>query len=244
MDRMLNDVTQHFELSVVVLCYHSENIIEKFVQQLINEITELNIPFELVLVANYDKNSDDKTPILANEIAKKFPDIIKVLANEKEGGMGWDMRSGLSAASGKYIAVIDGDAQMPASDIPIVYGVIKFGKYDLVKTYRAKRYDGFVRSVLSSVYNLLFRLLFSPRFPVRDINSKPKIFTNEAYRKMNLKSNDWFTDAEIMIQALNQKLKIAEISTMFYKNERKTSFVGFTTVFEFIFNLFKYRIKK
>ncbi len=239
----MSDLTTKIELSVVVLCYHSENIIEKFVEQLINEITDLNITYELVLVANYDKNSDDMTPNLANNLAKKYPNI-KVLANEKEGGMGWDMRSGLSAAIGKYIAVIDGDAQMPASDIPIVYGVIKFSKYDLVKTYRAKRYDGFVRTILSDIYNLMFRLLFSPTFPVRDINSKPKIFTNAAYQQMHLRSNDWFTDAEIMIQAFKIKLKIAEISTVFYKNERKGSFVGFKTVWEFIFNLFEYRFKK
>ena len=228
----MSKVSEDIELSVVVLCYHSENIIEKFVEQLISELTELNVIYELVLVANYDKNSDDNTPVLAAQLAQKY-NSIKVLAHEKEGGMGWDMRSGLSAATGKYIAVIDGDAQMPASDIPIVYGVIKFGKYDLVKTYRAKRYDGFVRTFLSDMYNILFRLFFSPSFPVRDINSKPKIFTKTAYQKMNLRSNDWFTDAEIMIQAFSQQLKIAEISTVFYKNERKTSFVGFKTVWEF-----------
>ena len=239
----MSKVSEDIELSVVVLCYHSENIIEKFVEQLILELTELNVIYELVLVANYDKNSDDNTPVLAAQLAQKY-NSIKVLAHEKEGGMGWDMRSGLSAATGKYIAVIDGDAQMPASDIPIVYGVIKFGKYDLVKTYRAKRYDGFVRTFLSDMYNILFRLFFSPSFPVRDINSKPKIFTKIAYQKMNLRSNDWFTDAEIMIQAFSQQLKIAEISTVFYKNERKTSFVGFKTVWEFMFNLLKYRIKK
>ena len=239
----MSKVSEDIELSVVVLCYHSENIIEKFVEQLISELTELNVIYELVLVANYDKNSDDNTPVLAAKLAQKY-NSIKVLAHEKEGGMGWDMRSGLSAATGKYIAVIDGDAQMPASDIPIVYGVIKFGKYDLVKTYRAKRYDGFVRTFLSDMYNILFRLFFSPSFPVRDINSKPKIFTKIAYQKMNLRSNDWFTDAEIMIQAFSQQLKIAEISTVFYKNERKTSFVGFKTVWEFMFNLVKYRFKK
>ncbi|MCB0507269.1 MAG: glycosyltransferase family 2 protein [Chitinophagales bacterium] len=232
----------NIELSVVVLCYQAENIIERFTAQLLQEITQLNISFELILVANYDKGTTDNTITLAKKIAQQHNNI-KVLDKEKEGGMGWDMRSGLSAASGKYIAVIDGDAQMPASDIPIVYGVIKFGNYDLVKTYRAKRYDGFIRTFLSDSYNLVFKLLYAPRFPIRDINSKPKIFTKDAYKKMHLNSNDWFTDAEIMIQALKLNLKIAEISTMFYKNERNASFVGFKTVFEFVFNLFKYRFK-
>jgi glycosyltransferase involved in cell wall biosynthesis len=155
----MSKVSEDIELSVVVLCYHSENIIEKFVEQLILELTELNVIYELVLVANYDKNSIDNTPVLAAQLAQKY-NCIKVLAHEKEGGMGWDMRSGLSAANGKYIAVIDGDAQMPASDIPIVYGVIKFGKYDLVKTYRAKRYDGFVRTFLSDMYNISVSFVF------------------------------------------------------------------------------------
>lgn len=230
------------ELSVVVLCYHSESIIESFVLQLLNELKELNVSNELVLVANYDKNSDDNTPAIARQLAERHANI-RMLALEKEGGMGWDMRSGLAAAGGKYIAVIDGDAQMPASDIPIVYRVIKMGKYDLVKTYRAKRYDGFMRSFLSAMYNLLFRLLFFPDFPVRDVNSKPKIFTEDAYRRMDLRSNDWFTDAEIMIQALKHKMKICEISTVFYKNERRGSFVDMRTAWEFFFNLFRYRFK-
>ena len=106
----MSKVSEDIELSVVVLCYHSENIIEKFVEQLISELTELNVIYELVLVANYDKNSDDNTPVLAAKLAQKY-NSIKVLAHEKEGGMGWDMRSGLSAATGKYIAVIDGSSK-------------------------------------------------------------------------------------------------------------------------------------
>jgi hypothetical protein len=39
--------------------------------------------------------------------------------------------------------------------------------------------------------------------------------TRECYEKFNLVSSDWFTDAEIMIEALNNKLKIGELSTIF-----------------------------
>ncbi|MBK6275601.1 MAG: hypothetical protein IPF58_13285 [Saprospirales bacterium] len=61
---------------------------------------------------------------------------------------------------------------------------------------------------------------------------------------MELRSNDWFTDAEIMIEALKLNMKICELSTVFYKNERRSSFVGLSTVFEFIYNLFYYRFNK
>ncbi len=77
----------------------------------------------------------------------------------------------------------------------------------------------------------------------KDINSKPKIITRDAYSKMNLKSTDWFIDAEIMIQARSLKLKIEKIPVIFSANESRKSFVRFGAIAEFIFNLIKYRIK-
>jgi len=232
--------TQDIELSVVILCYKAKNYVNDFVHQILSELEPLGITYEIVLVANYDKLIKDDTPRIAKKIADKNPKV-KVVAKEKEGRMGWDMRSGFEATSGKYIVVIDGDGQMPASDIPAVFGVIKYGNYDLVKTYRAKRYDGFVRAIMSSVYNNIFRLLYHPSFPIKDVNAKPKIFTREAYNRMNLISSDWFTDAEIMIEAIQMQMKICQISTVFFKHERRKSFVGWSTAVEFIYNLFKYK---
>jgi len=77
----------------------------------------------------------------------------------------------------------------------------------------------------------------------KDINSKPKIFTREAYSQMKLQSTDWFIDAEIMIQARALKLKIEKIPVIFSANESRKSFVRFEAIAEFIYNLIKYRIK-
>ncbi len=230
------------ELSVVVLCYRAESFIVDFVKQIENELETELIDYELVLVANYDTNNDT-TPAWVNQLATANMRI-KPITQRKEGKMGWDMRSGLKETRGNFIAVIDGDGQMPVTDLLIVYHIIKSGRYDLVKTYRAVRNDGWPRILISRAYNYLFYLLFFPGFPVRDINSKPKILSRTAYNKLNLISNDWFTDAEIMIQAFEKKLRICEVSTIFYKNERRASFVEFKAVFEFMYNLVYYRLKR
>lgn len=234
--------TKLVEISIVLLCYRSEDLLYSFSNQIISELKQASITnYELILVANYDKK-EDRTPSIAKEIAQSNSKIT-VLSNLKEGRMGWDMRSGLEAATGEYICVLDGDGQMPYSDIVTVYNVIKSGKYDMVKTFRIYRYDGIYRKVLSSFYNLLFRILYKPNFPLYDVNSKPKIFTRSAYEKLNLKSNDWFTDAEITIQAIQNNFRICQLSTVFYKNERRKSLVGFKTIWEFIYNLIYYRFK-
>ena len=157
--------------------------------------------------------------------------------------MGWDMRSGLAAARGSHLAVIDGDGQMPTSDIVKVYRLLQFGDYDLVKTFRSQRFDGAYRKVISLVYNLLFRILFPSSAKFRDINSKPKVMTREAYEAMDLASNDWFTDAEIMIEAIRNRLSVGEVSTIFLTNERRASFVPPSAILEFLRNLVSYRLR-
>ena len=232
------------ELSVVILCYHSADVVRDLVAQVERELEEAGIDYELVLVGNYMPGDvKDQTPAVLKELAQGKPRFT-VVAKEKEGMMGWDMRSGLEAAAGRHIAVIDGDGQMPMSDVIKVYRVLQVGKYDLVKTFRAQRQDGWYRRTISGFYNFLFRLLYPAAHVFRDINSKPKIMTREAYRRMHLVSNDWFTDAEIMIEALRHDLSVGEVSTVFYKNERRGTFVPVSAIYEFLGNLIYYRFFK
>ncbi len=232
------------ELSVVILCYHSADVVRDLVAQVERELEEARVDYELVLVGNYlPGDTKDQTPTVLKELAQG-KSRFRVVAKEKEGMMGWDMRSGLEAATGRHIAVIDGDGQMPMSDVIKVYRVLQVGKYDLVKTFRAQRQDGWYRRTISGFYNFLFRLLYPAAHVFRDINSKPKVMTREAYQKIHLVSNDWFTDAEIMIEALQHDLSVGEVSTVFYKNERRGTFVPFSALYEFLSNLIYYRFIK
>ena len=185
------------EISVVILCYGAGERIYGFVDK-VSRLLDRFIPsWEMILVGNYLDGARDRTSDIVEEVASKR-DNIHAVVMPKKGMMGWDARSGLDRASGRYLCLIDGDEQMPYRDIVRVYRKIKEKDLDLVKTYRALRYDGIKRIIISQGYNLLFTLLF-PGISAVDINSKPKIFRKEVYKKMGLISDDWFLDAEIMI---------------------------------------------
>lgn len=79
---------------------------------------------------------------------------------------------------------------------------------------------------------------------MHDVNSKPKIFTRAAFEMMELKSDDWFIDAEIMIQARSFGLRVDGIATVFKKIDVRESFVKLDTICELIRNLVKARIKE
>lgn len=239
----LTDTQKNLDLSVVILCYQAGNNTNAFVTNVINHFSQNNINnFELILVGNYHPEKKDDTPEIIRQLSLKYS-FIKYVAKPKEGMMGWDMRSGLELATGKYIAIIDGDGQMPINDIVKAYNEIKNSSFDLVKTYRTKRGDGMWRKIISLIYNGVFILLFPGVF-YRDINSKPKIFTKSALNKLNLTSNDWFIDAEIMILARRYRFHIKEIPTNFFKLADRASYVKLSAIFEFIKNLIIFRIKE
>src|SRR5258708_4802221 len=147
------------ELSVVILGYREEDRLPGFVTTVEREVHELGISYEIILIANYWPRIADKTPQVAAQLAEKDPRVT-VIAQPKKGRMGWDMRSGLAAARGRLIAVIDGDGQFQPSDIVKLYRELHSRQLDLCQTYRVQRADGWVRRVISKVYNFIFGLLF------------------------------------------------------------------------------------
>ncbi len=231
------------DLSVVVLGYQAGHGLKRFVRELIRFLDGATIDYQIVLVGNYWPGTGDLTPEIAEALARSHPRITTVTRAKKKGGMGWDLKTGLALASGRCIAFIDGDGQMPAYDVVRVYKKIRENRFDLVKTYREKRFDEAWRTFISYSYNLLFKILF-PGLEATDINSKPKIFTQAFLKEITLTSDDWFVDAEIMIQARRLGVRMAQIPTVFRRNEKRASFVKFAAIFEFIKNLTIYRLRE
>lgn len=234
--------TRKADLSVVVLCYRSEEAIISFISQMEDELRHDGLEnYELVLVANFFPGLSDRTPEIVRRMAAENPRVVPVTL-EKQGMMGWDVISGFRAATGDAVALIDGDGQMPARDIVRLWHVLKSGEFDFVKTFRSKRLDGVQRIFVSRWYNLMFHTLFPGR-PFRDINSKPKLITHKALDQMRLCCPGWFSDGEIMLEVSRLDLSFAEVPTVFHRNEWRASFVNWSTVIEMVRYMIEYRIR-
>ncbi len=230
------------DLSVVVLCYRAEDSARDFVGAMAAGLEARDIDFELVLVANFWPGSGDRTPGIVADMARNSPRL-KVVALPKEGDMGWDIRTGFAAASGHHVAVVDGDSQVPCQAVIDVYEKLVADGLDLCKTTRTTRGDGLQRRAVSTVYNVIFHVLF-PGIHGHDANSKPKAFTRKALERLKLRSDDWFIDAEIMIQARRLGFRIAEVPTAFLKNPSRGTFVTFRANIVFLVQLLVARLRE
>ena len=221
------------ELSVVVLAYRAEERTGDVVVPLYDLLETEGISYEMIVVANY-WSGDDSTPIVAAALARER-DTIRVVARPKRGDMGWDMRSGLGATGGRFLVVIDGDGQVPVEYALEAYRRLQTTRAPIVKGRRHLREDGWVRSVVSLAFNALFWLLFGTR-GLWDVNGRPKGMTREAYEQLDLQTDDWFTDAELLLKARRLGLEVHEFPVRFL-NPAHASFVGPATVWEFLRNM-------
>lgn len=222
-------------LSAVVLCYRAAESIRLVIDPLHDLLAHSGQDFELVLVANYDEGREDRTPEIVRGFAAER-DRVRVVAEPKRGGMGWDMRSGLAAARGERVVVIDGDAQNPVEDVLRMDEEMRRTGAPVMKGRRIARFDGVYRRIVSGGYNLLFLMLFRTR-GLSDINGKPKGLTRAAYEQLRLTSDDWFIDAEIVLQARRAGLDVVELPVVFRQNEERASFVRVSAIWEFLRNM-------
>jgi glycosyltransferase involved in cell wall biosynthesis len=223
------------ELSAIVLCYRAEESILRVIEPLYEQLERSGIPFELVLVANYHSDQKDNTPEIVAAFAASH-DHAQTVIKPKEGGMGWDMRSGFDVAGGSFMVVIDGDAQNPVEDVLRMYREMERTGADVLKGRRIARFDGVYRRLVSGVYNALFRMLFRTR-GLWDINGKPKGITRAAYEQLQLSSDDWFIDAEMVLAARRAGQRVGEMPVVFNRNEARASFVRPSAIWEFLRNM-------
>jgi glycosyltransferase involved in cell wall biosynthesis len=228
------------ELSVVALCYRAEEQFVSFAEPLWQVLDASGVAYELVLVANHWPQRPDTTPDSARLFADEHSNVV-VVARPKQGAMGWDLRSGLAAAKGEYLVYLDGDGQVPGPAVLDVHRRLGESGADVVKGRRYLREDGSIRTLTSLGFNLLFRLLFRTG-PLWDVNGQPKGMRRSAYERLDLRTDDWFTDAEILLKAKEAGLRVEEVPVRFLPKGEGASHVGPETVWEFLVNMARWRL--
>lgn len=230
--------------SIGVLSYNESRNMPLVVDKLVETLSLVkDLSFKILII---DNGSLDDTEESIKQLEKKYDNVSHILIPENKG-YGYGVKQGLSSLSGDVVGFIWGDNQFDAGVIgDMIERFIKDPSLKLVKTYRTKRYDGRLRLVVSTFYQVLFKMLYGGN--IKDINSGPKLFRSGFLNEkiIPLKYNDWFVDAEMMIKTVRNisSDEIAELPIEFFPRKFGKSNVKFSTCFEFFKNLFIFRFKK
>lgn len=228
------------DITFVMPCYNEMDSIRSAVGELLDAFWEKNVDVELVLV---DNGSLDETGKIIDQFIEEGLPVIKATV-EVNQGYGNGVLCGLPYVRSNLVGIICADNQVTAEDVVRLYEVAsKAHTPKAFKVRRRFRMEGPLRRIISITYNIVATALFGD-LNTTDINASPKILPREYLEWMNLRSKDWFLDAEIMIKAKQMGLGVFELNVFAQMRAEGASNVRPSTCWEFIVNLLKYRFGK
>lgn len=196
------------------------------------------IALELILVDN--GSTDGTSAVIDRLIARGLPVTKLVVPVNRGAGLG--IRTGLAVGKGAHIGYVNADGQVAAEDVVRVYEATRSAPPNaIVKARRRNRPDGVIRAAISIVYNAMMPILFHG-ISSHDINGNPKVLRASVIRLMQLSSDDWFLEAEVMLKARYLRLPVVEVDVPSERRHGSRSHVRIGTVVEFLWNIAVYRL--
>lgn len=213
------------EISVVIPVMNEEENIAPLIEDVSKSLK--NTTYEIIFV---DDGSNDKT---CEFILKSKSKLIRLIKFTRNYGQTAAMAAGIAAATGKYIATIDGDLQNDPSDIPVMLAMLKKEKLDIVVGKRSKRQDGWIlRKIPSKIANYLIRK--ATKVEVSDLGCTLKVFKTAVAKKLDLYGE---LHRFIPILASIHGSKLAEIDVKHHPRIHGASKYGISRTFKVLSDL-------
>ena len=199
-------------LSFFFPAHNEEANLEALVDEALSTLPALADKFEVIAV---DDGSKDRTAAIADDLARRHPDVFRVVHHPTNLGYGAALRSGFRAAQFELIAFIDGDRQFRVIDVGrLTARMAAADAPDVVVGFRLKRADPAIRRWYARIYRLSNRIFFGVR--VRDIDCACKLFKRESLEPIRVQSGGAFFTAELLIKLRFEGRRIDEVGIPHY----------------------------
>lgn len=226
------------ELSIVMPCYNESENVPYTVPRLVRAFANSDVRYEIVTV---DNGSNDDTWLKLNELAERFPGIVRPVQVAVNIGFGNGILQGIRNANGRWIGTIAADGQVDAEDLVRLYEACAETDGNVLgKVRRRYRMDGFQRQVISVAYNLFVRILW-PKLGSWDVNGQPRMLRRDVVTTMDLQSTNWLLDPEMLIKAHYMGVRVMELNVFARMRGNGLSHVRMATCWEFFRYLIGFR---
>ena len=192
-----------YSISVIVPVYNESRLLETSISY-INDFLIRNFKDSEIIIV--ESGSTDGSLEICDKLAENNLHI-KVIHEGARKGFGSALKLGYKNATKDLVWLITLDLPFPLESVLVALPL--FSKYDCVISYRSKDSRKIHRKIQSFIYNTIIKL--SLGLKVKHVNSAFKVFKREIIQNMNLISNGWFIDAEILYRLKEQNVSYIEI---------------------------------
>tara|TARA_B100000989_G_scaffold287122_1_gene256442 strand:+ start:770 stop:1447 length:678 start_codon:yes stop_codon:yes gene_type:complete len=200
-------------ISIIVPCFNEEKTVVKVIRNIKFHLDQ-KIDYEIVFV---DDKSTDKTFDTVKNIFIDDKNII-IHQNNFNLGYGGAFKNGLKLSSKKNCVVIPGDDE---ADLESIFKNLNFMKdYDVISLYPINSDRGILREILSASYTKILNFFF--KLNLKYYNGTA-FYQTHLVKEIEIKSNGFFFNAEILIKLIYLKRKHKELPVKLNLRKRGNS---------------------
>jgi glycosyltransferase involved in cell wall biosynthesis len=201
------------KISVIVLVYNREDVIEKIVRDFYSKVISRLPGSELVIAE--DGSTDGTKEILAR-LDRELERMRLVQGNERKGYIQACIDGITSAPDADYVFLSDGDGEHKPADFWRLYK--RRGRCDIVTGYKMNR-KPYYRMLISRFNNALLGLFFG--VCLRDANCGFKLISQDVIKAVahDLGQLRWAINAELIIRAKHKGFSYCEVGVRHHPAE-------------------------
>lgn len=229
-------------LSIIIPAYNEVKRLPGCLENTIKYINENKIDSEILVVLD---GCTDNTKSEAEKFRGAYPNI-KIIEYSTNKGKGYAVKTGMLAAKGDYRLFMDADYAVPIEFISDFMKLIKSN--DIVigsrghKETTIEKHQIFYRELAGILFGRFQKFIL--KIPFKDTQCGFKMYTADAAEKLfsEMEFNCSYFDAEIIYNAFNSGMKIAEAPVSWTHDGETRMPIGIARTIDLLKKLFK--IKK
>ncbi|MCD4708495.1 MAG: glycosyltransferase family 2 protein [Candidatus Sabulitectum sp.] len=224
-------------ISAVVPVYNEENNVENAVTTLMRVLANGFDDYEILII---ESGSTDLTADIADKLAASDSHI-RIIHQINREGLGSAIRLGFANSTMDYILYIDGDEPFDVGEIGKIIPLL--GSHDVVIGYRIGERESFKRKLFSSVYNGIIQFFF--RLNVKDVNFSMKVVSRHLLKKLKLRADGCFYDAELVAEIRRTETEIYELGFVYTpRTHGESSLDKPSVIINILIEMFQYLLRR
>jgi glycosyltransferase involved in cell wall biosynthesis len=204
-------------LSVFFPAYNDSGTIASLVISAVKAAAALTPDYEVLVI---NDGSQDETPQILDELARVYPEHVRIVHHAKNRGYGGALRSGFEHASKDLVFYTDGDAQYDPAEMAALWSRMT-DEVDWVNGWKISRSDPLHRIIIGRVYHHTVKTLFGLK--VRDVDCDFRLMRRRIFEVVRLEKNSGVICLEMMKKFQDAGFRVAEVPVHHYHRTHGTS---------------------
>lgn len=197
-------------ISAFFPAYNDAGTIASMVVTVLLTLRELSDDYEVIVI---NDGSQDHTPQVLDELARVYPNEVRIIHHQKNRGYGGALRSGFANATKEWIFYTDGDAQYDARELKNLAAMVK-PQVDFINGWKIERHDPLHRIIIGRIYQYMVKLAFGLR--LKDVDCDFRLMRRTVFDKVELTSDSGVICVELMKKVQDRGFSLIETPVHHY----------------------------